>query len=72
MFLELSEFMLWIQSMPRVTYDYLWLDIGLIGLGMTIIVCALLVLGRVQFKPRGVKKNSVPYMIKVVLTNVSI
>ena len=23
--------------------------------------------GRVQFKPRGVKKNSVPYMIEVVL-----
>ena len=72
MLLGLSEHMLWIQSMPRVAYDYLWLAIAWIGLGLTIIVYVQLVLGRVQFKPRGVKKNSVPYMIKVVLTNIPI
>ena len=32
-------------------------------------LCARL-LGRVQFKPWGVKKNSVPYMTEIVLTNV--
>ena len=28
--------------------------------------------GRAYFKPRGVKKNSVPYMIEIVLTNVPV
>ena len=32
-------------------------------------LCARL-LGRAQFKPWGVKKNSVSYMTKIVLTNV--
>ena len=68
----LSEHILWIQSIPWVTYDYLQLAFGWIGLGLTIIVYVQLVLGRVKFKPRGVKKNSVPYMIKVVLTNIPI
>ena len=62
MFLELSEFMIWIQSMPRVTYDYLWLDIGLIGLGMTIIVCVLLVLGRVPISAQGCKKRTLSHI----------
>ena len=38
MLLGLSECMLWIQSMLRVSYDYLWMPIGWIGLGLTIIV----------------------------------
>ena len=38
MLLGLSEHILWIQNMPRVTYDYEWLVIGCIGLGLTIIV----------------------------------
>ena len=32
-------------------------------------LCAMLV-GRAQFKPWGVKKNSVPYITEIVLTNV--
>ena len=35
MLLELSEQMFWIGSMPRVTYNYLQLAIGWIGLGLT-------------------------------------
>ena len=38
MLLGLSEHMLWIQSMPRVTYGYQQLVIGCIGVGLTIIV----------------------------------
>ena len=38
MLLGLSEYLLWIQSMLRVSYDYLWMPIGRIGLGLTIIV----------------------------------
>ena len=38
MLLGLSEHMLWIQSMLRVSYDYLWMPIGWIDLGLTIIV----------------------------------
>ena len=55
-----------------MTYGYLQLAIGWIGLGLTNIVYVHLVLGRVYFKPRGVKKNSVPYKIYIVLTNVPI
>ena len=49
MLLGLSECMLWIQGMPRVTYGYQQLVISCIGLGLTIIVQVWLVLGRVQF-----------------------
>ena len=38
MLLGFSEQMLWIQSMPRVTYGYQQLVIGCIHLGLTIIV----------------------------------
>ena len=38
MLLGLSEHMLRIQSMPRVTYDYWQLVIGCIGLDLVIIV----------------------------------
>ena len=37
MLLGLSEHMLWIQSMLRVSYNYLWMPIGWIGFGLTII-----------------------------------
>ena len=39
---------------------------------MTIIVCMCRPLGRAYFKTRGVEKNSVPYMIEIVLTNILI
>ena len=43
-------------------YVYLWMPIGWNGLGMC------LPLGGVYFKARGVKKDSIPDMIKVKLT----
>ena len=70
--LGLSECMLWIQSMPRVSYVYLKMPTGWIGLGMTIIVYMHRPLGRAYIKTRGVKKNSVAYMIEIVLTNIPI
>ena len=48
------------------------MPISWIGLGMTIIVYVYMPLGRAYFKTRGVKKNSVPYIIEIVLTNVPI
>ena len=48
------------------------MPIGWFGLGMTIIVYVCKPLGRAYSKTRGVKKNSVPYMIEIVLTNVHI
>ena len=48
------------------------MPIGWIGLGMTIIVYVHKPLGRAYFKTRGVKKNSVSYMIEIVFTNVPI
>ena len=56
--LELSDNMLWIQSMPRVPYVYLWMPTGWIGLGMTISVYVHMPLGRAYFKSRSVKKNT--------------
>ena len=46
--------------------DYIMLDYDF---DPKLCLCARL-LGRAQFKPRGVKKNSVPYMTEIVLTNV--
>ena len=53
----------------------LWLPVvgyWLYWFGLDINVQVQLVVGRFQFKPRGVKKMSVSYMIEVVLTNVPI
>ena len=58
--------------MPRVSYVYFWMPIGWIGLGMTIIVYVCMPLGIAYFKTRGIKKNSVPYIIEIVLTYVPI
>ena len=70
--LRRSEHMLWIQSMPRMPYGYLWMPIGWNVLGMSIIVCVDITFGRVYFKARGVKKDSVTDMIEVELTYVFI
>ena len=67
-----SKHMLWIQSMPRIPYGYLQMPIGWNWLGMPTIVGVLIPIGRVYFKARGVKKDSVPDMIKVELTYVPI
>ena len=64
--------MLWIQSMPRMPYVCLQMPIGWNGLGMLTIMCVHIPIGRVYFKPRGVKKDSVPEMIKVELTYIPI
>ena len=42
---------------------------GWIGLDMNIIVYVQMTSGKAYFKPRGVKKDPVPYMIEIVLTN---
>ena len=64
--------MLWIQSMPRMPYDYVQVPIGWNGMNMPTIMCVPMYIGRVYFKARGVKKDSVPDMIKVELTYVPI
>ena len=64
--------MLWIQSMPRMPYVYLQMSIDWNGLGMPTIMCVHLPIRRLYFKARGVKKDSVPYMVKVELTNIPI
>ena len=46
--------------------DYIMLDYDF---DSKLCLCTRL-LGRAQFKPWGVKKNSVPYMTEIVLTNV--
>ena len=50
----------------------LWMPIGWNLLGMPTIVCVCIPFGRVYFKARGVKKDSVLDMIKVELTYVPI
>ena len=64
--------MLLIWSMPRVSYVYLQMPIGQNVLGMPTIVCVDIPLGRVYFKARGVKKDSVPGMIEVKLNNIPV
>ena len=63
--LRWPKHMPWIQSMPRMPYLYLHMPIGWIGLGMPTIMCVYIPFDRVYFKPRGVKKDSVPYVIEV-------
>ena len=53
-------------------YVYLQMPIGWNGLDMPTIMCVCIPIGRVYFKVRGVKKDSVPDMIKVKLTYVPI
>ena len=48
------------------------MSIGWIELGLAIIVYMCKTLGRAYFKTGGVKKNYVPYVIEIVLTNVPI
>ena len=64
--------MLLIQSMPRMPYVYLWLPIGRNGFGMPTIMYVCIPIGRDYFKARGVKKDSVPYMVKVELTSIPV
>ena len=70
--LRWPEHMLWIQTMPSVPYVYLWIPNCWNGLGMPTIMCEHIPIGRVYFKSRGVKKDSVPNMIKVELSYVPI
>ena len=56
--------MLWIQSMPRMPYGYMQMPIGWNGMGMPTNICVHMPTGRIYFKARGVKKDSVPDMIK--------
>ena len=67
-----SEHMFWIQSMPRESYAYLWMPIGWSWLVMPIIVYVYIHLGIGYFNARGVKKDSIPDMIKIELTNIPV
>ena len=51
---------------------YLQLPTGWNGLGMPSIMCVPIAIGRVYFEARGVKKDSVPYMVKIELTNIPV
>ena len=70
--LRTSDGMHWIQSMPRVPYAYLWMPIGWHWLVMAINVYVHIHLGIGYFKARGVKKDSIPDMIKIDLTNIPV
>ena len=67
-----SEHMLRIQSMSRVPYAYLQMPIVWIWLVMPITVYVCIHLGIAYFKARGVKRNSIPQMIKIELTNIPV
>ena len=56
--------------MPRVPYVYLQMPIDWNWLVMPIIVYVCIHLWRGYFKARGDKKDSIPDMIKVELTNI--
>ena len=58
--------------MPRVPCVYLWMPIGWSWLVMPIIVYVHIHLGIGYFKARGVKKDSIPDIIKVELTNIPV
>ena len=68
--LRTSEHMFWIQSMPRVPYVYLWRPIGWSWLVMPITLYVCIHLGRGYFKARGIKKDSIPDVIEIELTNI--
>ena len=51
---------------------YTWMPIGWNGMNLPTIMCVCMPIGRVYFKARAVKKDSVPDMIKVELTYVPI
>ena len=53
-------------------YGYIQMPIGWNGISMPTVMCVCMPIGRVYFKVRGVKKDSVPYMIKVELNYVPI
>ena len=65
-----SEHMLWIQSMLRVPYVYWQMPIGSNWLVIPIIVYVHMHWG--LFKVRGVKKDSIPDVIKLELTNIPV
>ena len=67
--LKTSEHMLWIQSMPRVPYAYLQMPIGWIWLVMPFSVYVHIHLGIGYFKARDVKKDSIPDITMIELTN---
>ena len=57
----------------NIILHYVWpleLYLNYVGLMLTKLLYNCWVLGRAQFKTWGIKKNSVPYMIEVVLTNI--
>ena len=58
--------MLWIQSMPRVPYVYMQMPIG----WSLSVMC--IHLEKDYFKVRGIKKDSVPDMIGIELTNIPV
>ena len=58
--------------MPRVLYVYLQMPIGWNWLLMPIIVYVHIHLGMGYFKARGFKKDSIPDMIKIELTNIPV
>ena len=56
--------------MPSMPYDYLWMPIVWNWLIIPIIVYVHIHLGRGYFRARGVKKDSIPTMIKIEHTNI--
>ena len=60
--------MLWIQSMPRVSYVYFLIPIELVGYAYYCVCVNILGIG--YFKVRVVKKDSIPDIIKIELTNI--
>ena len=51
-------------------YSSIQMHIGWIGLGILTEVCIPIFI--INFKVRGIVKESVPYMMKVILTHISI
>ena len=65
--------MLWIQSIPSMPYGSMQMPIGKNGLGMPTKGCSVCMpIVIINFKVRGVWQDSVPYMMEIILTHISV
>ena len=61
------------MSMPSMTYCSMCMSIGWNGLSLHTDGCSVwMPVIIINFKPRGVEQDSVPYMMKVILTHIPV
>ena len=63
--------MLWIQSMPSLPHGSMQIPIGCNGLSMP--TCSVhMPTDIINFQVNSVKQDSVPYMMQIILTHISV